>query len=277
MELGTRPGISTSSISRPSDQESGGVRWFVPPFVLLVAFINFLLYVRVLWKSVPWFPSPTAVSWRKGHALGKALRPAVTFVVNAAESGEANSHIHSVIPSPGQDCLRHVESSFLFLRTPNPWASMPLRTARLCNVYAQIRRNYCVKATPGLYVVISDTHAVPFNLEWQCDFCATGQRHRSVNDAGWYPEGGRDVPPVRVSFSGFSVLMGDWGLATNAWGRGGVGWNPTPSPRPIVLSLALSLPSATNTKWRPWTLVLVWRVQRRLAKRLQAVQAWTTE
>ena len=30
--------------------------------------------------------------------------------------------------------------------------------------------------------------------------------------------------------------------------------SPTPLPRTIILSLALSLPSAASTKWRPWTL-----------------------
>ena len=30
--------------------------------------------------------------------------------------------------------------------------------------------------------------------------------------------------------------------------------SPSPSPRPVILSLAISLPPATCTKWRPWTL-----------------------
>ena len=54
--------------------------------------------------------------------------------------------------------------------------------------------------------------------------------------------------------------MGHWGLMTKLWSRGGhgvvvAGQDPRPPLScPLILSLALSLPSATGTKWCPWTL-----------------------
>ena len=47
--------------------------------------------------------------------------------------------------------------------------------------------------------------------------------------------------------------MEDWGLMTKLWCRGG-GREQLPSPRPIILLLVLSLPSAASTKLCPWRL-----------------------
>ena len=72
----------------------------------------------------------------------------------------------------------------------------------------------------------------------------------------WLLRGKEPIPSACIPWHSPLVALG-----VNPWGKlmvCGQSFTTPPScpppPRPIILSLALSLPSATTTKWRPWTL-----------------------